>query len=72
MTCCNDQRPRISERTGRMFCANCRQFLDAQPVAPSPSRDEEITATNANTSPETHDLSERQIELGFETTGDDR
>ena len=31
MNCCNSPNPRISEKTGRMFCANCRSFLDNGP-----------------------------------------
>jgi len=34
MTCCANQSPRIAERTGRLFCANCRAYLDARPGAP--------------------------------------
>jgi len=31
MNCCDRPNPRISEKTGRMFCANCRAFLDIGP-----------------------------------------
>lgn len=26
--CCDDPRPRILEKNGRQFCANCRRYLD--------------------------------------------
>lgn len=31
MNCCDDPKPRISTHSGRMFCANCRRFLDTTP-----------------------------------------
>ncbi len=27
-TCCNKPDPRILEKNGRLFCHNCRQYLD--------------------------------------------
>lgn len=33
MTCCERPEPRILERNGRLFCGNCRRYLDAPPRA---------------------------------------
>jgi len=39
---CTDPRPRISEKSGRLFCATCRAYLTPRPEsAPEPPRDEE-------------------------------
>lgn len=34
MACCEDPKPRILERNGRPFCANCRQWLDVPADVP--------------------------------------
>jgi hypothetical protein len=31
--CCDDPRPMILEKTGRMFCASCRRYLDVSVAA---------------------------------------
>jgi uncharacterized Zn finger protein (UPF0148 family) len=40
-TCCDDPSPRVGVKSGRMFCGNCRQYLDMPPpAAPEPLSDE--------------------------------
>jgi hypothetical protein len=53
--CCDTPAPRISETTGRMFCANCRRYLDRLPAppqttsgTPEDSSDDESTDTTAD------------------------
>lgn len=38
--CCPSPQPRIANRSGRVFCASCRQYLDAAAAAPEPLSDE--------------------------------
>lgn len=35
MNCCEDPKPRIATRSGRMFCASCRTYLEAPRQAAS-------------------------------------
>jgi hypothetical protein len=47
MTCCGDQKVRINERNGRIFCANCRVYLDSTlRRAPDTLRDTETAKTS--------------------------
>lgn len=35
-TCCDDPRPRMLESNGRMFCGNCKAYLDRREPAQAP------------------------------------
>lgn len=47
VNCCERPNPRISEKTGRMFCANCRVFLDIGPQSPKSVPDDPGAAETA-------------------------
>ena len=38
-SCCDDPKPRVLERSGRMFCASCRRYLD-RPAEQEEERDD--------------------------------
>jgi hypothetical protein len=35
-SCCDDPRPRVNERNGRMFCGSCKTYLDHRLTVPDP------------------------------------
>ena len=34
MTCCDNPAPRVLESSGRLFCGNCRRYLDTAAQSP--------------------------------------
>ena len=53
--CCSDPKPRISETTGRMFCASCRRYLDVKPAPPQAPSGEPGSAGDREASDDTAD-----------------
>lgn len=36
MACCDNPSPRILEKNNRLFCGNCKRYLDQVPPPPPP------------------------------------
>lgn len=57
MNCCDDPKPRIGDSgpvAGRVFCGNCRRYLDS---APDPLRDDDPAESSDDDAEEGEDLS---------------
>lgn len=57
MNCCDDPKPRIGDSgpvAGRVFCGNCRRFLDS---VPDPLRDDSPEEASDDTEAEEEDPS---------------
>lgn len=50
--CCDNVRPRIAETTGRVFCASCRKYLDAQDVLQNHASGQQAGKSGIVTSPQ--------------------